>query len=71
MHEMDFPKRTKSLFPRKDPTDPADASVQIMLRVPYWYAAKLQAVDKTKTVSGNVLTLLAKEVPVTKPRKRK
>ena len=68
---MDFPKRTKSLFPRKDPTDPADASVQIMLRCPHWYAQKLQSLDKTKTVSGNVMSILSEHVPVTKPRKRK
>jgi len=68
---MDLPKRTKSLFPPKDPTDPADASVQIMIRCPHWYAVKLQNRDRTKTVAGNVMTILAESVPVTKPRKRK
>ena len=67
---MDFPKRTKSPFPRKDPTDPSDASIQVMIRMPFWYAEKLQRRDKTKTVAGNAMTILAEAVPVVKPRKK-
>lgn len=67
---MSIPKRTKSLFPPKDPSDPSDASVQVMIRVPHWYAQKLQNVDKSKTVTANVLSLLAGQVPIAKPRKR-
>lgn len=69
MHDMDYPKRTKSVFPPRDPTDPADASVQIMIRVPHWYAVKLQSIDRTKTIGGNVLAILANEVPIKKPRR--
>jgi len=67
---MNYPKRTKSPFPPRDPTDPNDASIQVMIRVPYWYAEKLQARDRTKTVAGNMMSIVAKEVPISKPRKR-
>lgn len=61
----------RSVFPKRNPEDPNDASVQIMLRVPHWYRQKLQKVDPRASVPSIVLDLLGKEVPPERPRTRR
>jgi hypothetical protein len=64
-------KRTKSPFPDRDPSDPEDASVQILIRVPHWYYMKLQKTAPRATVPGIVLDLLGRQVSQVKPRPRR
>jgi hypothetical protein len=63
-------QRTKSPFPVRNPDDPEDASVQIMVRVPFWYHQRIQKIDKTKSVSAICLDLLGRHVSQDKKRAR-
>jgi hypothetical protein len=65
-----YARRTKSPFPVRDPSDPEDASVQIMIRVPFWYHQRLQKIDNTKSVSAICLDLIGRHVSQDKKRAR-
>ena len=64
-------RRTRSPFPDRDPQDPNDASVQILVRVPHWYFQKLQKTAPTKTVPAIVLDFLGRQVSQVKPKPRR
>lgn len=69
MHLM--PANKRSVFPVRNPDDPNDAAVQIMLRVPHWYRTKLQKLDPKSSVPSICLDLIGQHVTRDKPRSRK